>query len=152
MVGPVEVDESFVGGKIGNMHRSRVAKLRAEMPADHAMGTRLAAITRLPWSGCSTATSRQVRAKVVPNVKRETLQREILKNVKYGTEVFTDSAVAYDTLRRRYIHDNLDEQVFRFNNRARHNDASRFREVVQQLTGKRLTYEELTGKVGKTRF
>ncbi len=46
----------------------------------------------------------------------------------------------------------LDEQVFRFNNRARHNNASRVRKVVQRLTGTTLTYEELTGKVGGTRF
>ena len=39
---------------------------------------------------------RKVRAKVVPNVKRETLQNEILKNVKYGSNVYTDDAVAYD--------------------------------------------------------
>jgi hypothetical protein len=26
-----------------------------------------------------------VRAKVIPNVKRETLQNEILKNVRYGS-------------------------------------------------------------------
>jgi transposase-like protein len=51
--------------------------------------------------------SRQVRAKVVPNVKRETLQNEILKNVKYGSKVYTDEAVAYDLLRRRYVHDTV---------------------------------------------
>jgi hypothetical protein len=46
----------------------------------------------------------------------------------------------------------LDEQVFRFNNRINHDDSSRFRKVVAQLTGKRLTYEELTGKVAETAF
>ena len=38
--------------------------------------------------------SRQVRAKVIPNTKRETLQNEILKNVKYGSKVYTDEAGA----------------------------------------------------------
>jgi ISXO2-like transposase domain len=36
--------------------------------------------------------SRQVRAKVVPNVKRETLQNEILKNIHHGSAVYTDQA------------------------------------------------------------
>jgi hypothetical protein len=38
---------------------------------------------------------RQVRATVVPDVKRETLQNILLKNVKYGTKVYTD--VPWDT-------------------------------------------------------
>ena len=39
---------------------------------------------------------RQVRATVVPNVKRETLQNRDSQNVKYGTKVYTDDAVAYE--------------------------------------------------------
>jgi transposase-like protein len=41
----------------------------------------------------------------------------------------------------------LDEQSFRFNNR-RANDSSRFSRAVAQIVGKRLTFAELTGKVG----
>ena len=49
----------------------------------------------------------------------------------------------------------LDEQVFRFNHRkdARGNktpDADRFSIAVSQIVGRRLTYAELTGKVGET--
>jgi transposase-like protein len=44
----------------------------------------------------------------------------------------------------------LDEQMFRFNNRKDINDAGRFEMVVSQLVGKRLTFAELTGKVGET--
>jgi transposase-like protein len=44
----------------------------------------------------------------------------------------------------------VDEQVFRFNNRATKdnplNDADRFALAVSQIAGKRLTYAELTGK------
>jgi transposase-like protein len=42
----------------------------------------------------------------------------------------------------------LDEQMFRFNNRKDINDAGRFDLVVSQIVGKRLTFAELTGKVG----
>jgi transposase-like protein len=48
----------------------------------------------------------------------------------------------------------LDEQAFRFNNRAtkenRMNDAERFDLAVSQIVGKRLTFAEVTGKVGET--
>jgi hypothetical protein len=44
----------------------------------------------------------------------------------------------------------VDEQVFRFNNRATKdnplNDADRFTLAMSQIVGKRLTYQELTGK------
>jgi hypothetical protein len=50
----------------------------------------------------------------------------------------------------------VDEQVFRFNNRATKrnplNDADRFIIAMSQIVGKRLTYAELTGKVGQTAF
>jgi hypothetical protein len=46
------------------------------------------------------------------------------------------------------------EQVFRYNNRATKDnplkDADRFALAVSQIVGKRLTYAELTGKVGET--
>jgi hypothetical protein len=50
----------------------------------------------------------------------------------------------------------LDEQMFRYNNRATKDnpltDADRFALAVSQISGKRLTYAELTGKVGEIPF
>jgi hypothetical protein len=48
----------------------------------------------------------------------------------------------------------LSEQIFRYNNRATKDnpltDADRFMLAVSQIEGRRLTYAELTGKVGET--
>ncbi len=44
----------------------------------------------------------------------------------------------------------LDEQTFRYNNRKNMSDADRFDTVLSQVAGKRLTYAEVTGKVGET--
>jgi ISXO2-like transposase domain/Transposase zinc-ribbon domain len=48
----------------------------------------------------------------------------------------------------------LDEQTFRYNNRATKDnpltDSDRFSAVLSQVAGKRLTYAEVTGKVGET--
>jgi transposase-like protein len=51
----------------------------------------------------------------------------------------------------------LDEQMFRYNNRKDENgrkltDAERFGLVLSQVVGKRLTFAEVTGKVGETPF
>jgi len=49
-----------------------------------------------------------------------------------------------------HLHRYLDEQVFRYNNRATKdnplNDADRFTYAMTQIVGKRLTYAELTGR------
>jgi hypothetical protein len=46
----------------------------------------------------------------------------------------------------------LDEQVFRYTNRAtkakKITDSDRFDKLVRKIVGKRLTFAELTGKVG----
>ena len=46
----------------------------------------------------------------------------------------------------------LDEQSFRYNNRKDMTDADRFSLALSQIMGKRLTYAEVTGKVGATPF
>ena len=42
----------------------------------------------------------------------------------------------------------LDEQTFRYDNRKNMSDADRFSAVMSQVAGKRLTFAEVTGKVG----
>jgi transposase-like protein len=195
--GPVEVDETFVGGKGKFMHKSRklrIQKARNKVPnwMSYAIHPGKAVVM-----GILDREQRKVRATVVKNVKRETLQKEILANVKLGTAIYTDEAVAYDSLAKNYIHETVnhmdeyvrgqvhtqglenfwsllkrglngtyiavepfhlsryvDEQVFRYNNRATKdnplNDSDRFMLAMSQIAGKRLTYAELTGKVGET--
>jgi hypothetical protein len=41
-------------------------------------------------------------------------------------------------------------QMFRYNNRREMNDRDRFDLAVSGIVGKRVTYKELTGKVGGT--
>jgi transposase-like protein len=89
----VEADETFVGGKVRNMHKARRAKFGGGITGKTVV------------QGILDRNMREVRAKVVPNTKRETLQAEVLKNVKYGTKVYTDDAVPYDGLRSRFVHE-----------------------------------------------
>jgi hypothetical protein len=52
--------------------------------------------------------SRQVRAQMVPSVKRETLQTEILRQIEGGSKVYTDNAVWYDKALKNYVHKVVD--------------------------------------------
>ncbi len=186
----IEADETFVGGKAINMHKGRKLKLR-QIRGENQLGDLYLGKTAV--QGILDRDLRQIRCKVIPNVKRETLQNEVLKNVRYGSTVYTDDAVAYDLLHHRFVHEfvnhaeryvngqvhtnglenfwslfkrnlrgtyvavepfhldrYLDEQVFRYNNRATKdnplNDSDRFVLLMSQIAGRRLTYAQLTGK------
>ena len=92
----VEADETFVGGVTSNMHKARRLKVEGLGPFKN----------KTIVQGILDRNLRQVRATVVPNVKRETLQNVILKNVKYGSRVYTDDAVAYSAgMNWRFVHD-----------------------------------------------
>ena len=96
--GPVEVDEAFIGPDPRRMHRSRRAR-SIELNGAHGKAVVMGMLDR---------ESRQVRARVVPNVKRETLQNEILNQIEGGSKVYTDRAVGYDNLAvRDYIHETV---------------------------------------------
>jgi transposase-like protein len=106
--GEVEVDEAYVGAKVKNMHHKRKLKIQNELSKVPAWKntTRYAGKTAI--MGMFDRTSREIRAKVVPNTKRETLQREILANVEHGTKVYTDEAVSYqNALKAQYIHETV---------------------------------------------
>jgi transposase-like protein len=92
----VEADETFVGGLTKNMHQGRRAKIEGSGPFQN----------KTIVQGILDRNLRQVRATVVPNVTRETLQSVILKNVRYGSKVYTDGAVTYSAgMDWRFVHD-----------------------------------------------
>lgn len=92
----IEADETFVGGRVQYMHKDKRVKAEGKGPYKN----------KTIVHGVLDRDLRKVRATVVPNVGRETLQDAILHNVKFGSTVYTDNAVAYDNgLQRRFVHD-----------------------------------------------
>jgi len=186
--GPVEVDETYIGPDPRKMHKDRKARVQARD------GLRGGYVGKTAVFGALDRDLRKVRATVVPNVKRQTLQQQILSTIESGSTIYSDQATPYDRLgsgffvhetvnhMREYVRgqvhtqglDNfwsllkrgltgtyvavepfhldryVDEQAFRYNNRATKDnpldDRDRFVLAVSQIAGKRLTYAELTGK------
>jgi transposase-like protein len=98
--GPVEVDETFVGPNPRKMHRARRLKMKA---ADNHM------VGKTVVMGMLDRESRHVRAQVIPNVKRETLQNAILNQIEGGSTIYTDGYPAYDHIKAQdYVHEVVD--------------------------------------------
>lgn len=100
--GPVEVDETFVGGKVKNMHISKRPK--GEGFTGKPTGHTAKAIVM----GMLERNTRQVRARVIPDVRRETLQNEILAKVEKKSSVYTDKWGGYQSLAERdFVHETV---------------------------------------------
>jgi len=185
--GEVEADETFIGGKARNMHKS--VRARRITGRGKSIEDKAAVMGILERGG-------QVRTQVIPNRAKGTLQGLIRTHVTAGSAIFTDELHGYWGLADEYehqiidhavkyvdgrIHTNglenfwsllkrglhgtyvsvepfhlfryLDEQSFRYNNRATKdnplNDSDRFSLLCSQIVGKRLTYAGLTAKEGR---
>jgi transposase-like protein len=185
---PVEVDETFIGGKARNMHRAKRA-LRIKGTGGNDKTIVMGMLQR----------GGKVKAVVVPDRKQATVQQIVRHYVEPGSEIHTDEHAGYQGLDKDYVHEvinhmeayvrghvstngmenfwslfkrqlggthvsvepfhlfrYLDEEMFRYNYRKdgerKLSNSDRFNLILSQIAGKRLTYKEVTGKVGETDF
>jgi transposase-like protein len=171
---PVEIDETFVGGNIKNMHK------RARVKSNAKGGNKAIVMGMLERGG-------RVKARMIADRKIQQIQPAIAEAVESGSDIMTDDFSAYtyatDAYNRQvvnhaleyvngHIHTNgienfwsllkrglkgtyisvepfhLDayvvEQCFRYNNRTDADDFARFATCMMGIQGKRLTYQALT--------
>ena len=86
--GPVEADETHIGGKAGNMHAD---KRRKRFKGRGTAG-------KTPVVGMKYRSSGQVTAKPVTEINRNTLPEIIADTALPGADVFTDGHSGYDPL------------------------------------------------------
>jgi hypothetical protein len=101
MTGEVEADETFIGGLARFMHKDKKAKITGTGGAGKVAVMGL--LERHGKDGVS-----RVRAKVLRNVRAESLHREIHENVEAGSEMFTDAWVGYKHIDHDYMHNVID--------------------------------------------
>ena len=87
--GPVEVDETYFGGKRRNMRASKRKALTGRGPSG-----------KTAVVGMKDRQSNKVRAKVVENTDAPTLQGFVLDNSAPDAKIYTDDAAAYAGLPR----------------------------------------------------
>lgn len=91
--GHVEVDETYIGGKARNMHRSVRSR---RIKGTGGMG-KVAVMGLLERHG-------EVRTRVIPDASQETMRPHIREHVETGAAVYTDAHGGYATLNAEYIH------------------------------------------------
>jgi transposase-like protein len=189
---PVQVDETFIGGKARFMHKAKRQRLSRDggMQGGHGKTVVVGLLER----------GGKVKTTVIPH-RRDNMPEKIVREmVQPGAEVHTDEFSGYYNLKDGYVHkvvnhlegyvkENVhtngienfwsllkrglggtyiavepfhlfryvDEQAFRYNHRKdadgnKLNDSQRFELALSQIAGKRLTFAEVTGKVGETAF
>ena len=85
--GPVEVDETYFGGKRKNMSKSK----RKELDGRGVVG-------KTAVVGAKDRATKQVSAKVVESTDADTLQGFVKRHAAPGAKVYTDDATAYESL------------------------------------------------------
>jgi len=174
--GQVEVDETYIGGLSRNMHRDKRGKLggtggsgkvavmgllerngkvRAKVIGNNKRETLHGEVRTHVEQGAELFTDSWVSYN---GLNADYIHQVINHAEKYvDGQIHTNSIENFWSLLKRGIKGTyvsvepfhlfryLDEQTFRFNTR-KGKDADRFVEAVKNVAGKRLTFEELTGK------
>ena len=91
--GPVEVDESYFGGKRRNMSNAQRKALK---------GTGRGAVGKTAVVGIKDRATNEVRAEVVAATDAETLQDFVEGNTEADATVYTDDAAAYKGVEREH--------------------------------------------------
>jgi transposase-like protein len=130
MDGPVEVDETYVGGKAEFMHKTRRDRVfGTEKRGTGTMG-KTAVFGLLERHGPDGHS--RVRAKVMKGTRTGDLIPEVRKNVHRGGEVYSDAYRSYILLREEYVHEVVDHAVEYVNGKVHTNGLENFWSLLKR--------------------
>jgi transposase-like protein len=176
--GEVEVDETFIGGKARNMHHARRirAMVQSDNKGKTVVLGMLERKGTIRTSVIPDCKKRTIAPELRQNVEQGTdlftdelsagwfneYQQQVINHAEAYVKgnIHTNGIENFWSLLKRTLHGTyvsvepfhlfryVDEQAFRYNNRNM-NDLERFVFAMRHIVGRRLTYKQLTGKVGQ---
>jgi transposase-like protein len=93
---PVEVDETYIGGKVKNMHKERRLKYQREQRGWGGKAIVMGLLER---------NTKQVRAEVISDCGKINLHGQVRKHVEIGGHVISDNWAGYDGLHTDFARD-----------------------------------------------
>jgi transposase-like protein len=95
--GPIEIDETFIGGKARNMHKEKRLRLSAGRGLQGG-NAKTIVMGMLQRGG-------KVKTCIIPERNRSTMHAVVRENVEKGASVMTDELHSYYGLSEEYIHE-----------------------------------------------
>jgi len=131
----VEADESYIGGKLRNMHRSKKEKLGMAGSGGFQRNKTIV-------MGVVDREKKQIRAEVIPFADREKMHAMVHKHVKMGSTMYTDNHIGYDGLAFHYDHEVVNHMETYVRGRVRTNGIENFWSLLKrQLHGTYIAVE-----------
>jgi transposase-like protein len=118
--GEVEADETFVGGKARFQHEAKKKHI-----GTGGMG-KVAVMGLLERHG-------ELRARVVPSVRKGTLQKELRASIAPGSTVYTDASHSYKGLQADYVHEVIDHAEGYVRDRVHTNGLENFWSLFKRM-------------------
>ncbi len=123
--GEIEVDETYIGGKARNMHKDVRKRKITGRGSGVGGGDKTIIMGMRQRDG-------EIRARVVPNVKRSTLHGHIHENVEPGSAIYTDVYQSYTGLDGVYAHATVDHAQRYVDGRAHTNGLENFWSLLKR--------------------
>ncbi len=131
--GEVEIDETYIGGNPANRHGST----RNPLDKNGWMANKTTVLGMRERGG-------DVRAEVVPDARRVSLEPRVRENVEEGSTVYTDGLRSYQTLGGSYDHEVIDHTEEYVRGRVHTNGIENFWSLLKR--GLRGTYVSVEPK------
>jgi transposase-like protein len=121
--GEVEVDETYIGGKARNMHKTD--RERKGVAAGRSTADKTPVLGMIERGG-------RVRAEVVPDVRRKTLRPRVIDSVEVGSTLYTDALSSYTGLDVAFSHETIDHAERYVDGRVHTNTIENFWSLVKR--------------------